>query len=130
MSSKNEPNKSESTDLGRAKPATKVTTRRGDAKAAQHSSSTSASESSTELMKNSEEGENENEIENVGSDDKHSLKIKPKSKVFERAQEPDTDEEEINERMKEVYDLDLEITRTKKCLEVYPEIIDFPEAWG
>ena len=35
MSSKNEPNKSESTDLGRAKPATKVTTWRGNAKAAQ-----------------------------------------------------------------------------------------------
>jgi len=130
MSSKSETNKSESTDLGRAKPATKVTTRKGDAKAAQTASSTSASESSTELMKNSEEGENENEIENVESDVKQLSKIKPKSKVFERAQEPDTDEEEINNRMKEVYDLDLEITRTKKCLEVYPEIIDFPEAWG
>ena len=67
MSSKNDPSKSESTDIGRAKLVKHITTRKGNAQAAQNSSSIAPSETSTEVFKNSEEGENENE--DVESDD-------------------------------------------------------------
>ena len=68
------------------------------------------------------------EVDQIRNDDK--LSIETSSKESRGAQEAETDEDEINERMKEVYALDLEITRTSKCLEVYPEIVNFPDEWG